>query len=644
MKTKNSLLFAFLLSIGIILSHTITAQVPDFTLTDIHGVEHNLYEDYLDQGKTVMLSFGGTWNLWDSTWFNTGVMQEFQDVFVSTGEAAILFIDPFNPNLEDFMGIGNNSIGYDFVSAANFPLISAGDEILENFEIAFFPSIRIICPDGTAYTDNPTPSKVFTNSDDVGYGNLESAEIIADLMFDLCGTAFEVSSIEGVVYHDLDDNCNFDTNETGASGIKTQIEGPTGTITRITNADGVFRKVVAPGDYTVSVIPPNDLWASCNESENINVVDGSITTELVEFGLQALEDCPKLISTITAPILRRCFDAQLYVDYCNEGTVAGDDVYVTVVLDEFMEYVSANLAPSSIDGQTLTFEIGTLEPLECGTIVITFFTNCDSELGTEQCYTTEILPDYTCEEDPRFQLEQECQEIRGAYDPNDKRAFPLSGSDEYVIEPNKTIKYQLRFQNTGTDTAFNIFIEDQISENLDLSSFRTGQASHDFEIEFDEARKMTIYFPNIMLPDSSVNLEGSNGFINYYIDQKPDLSNGVVIENSAGIFFDFNDPILTNTTRHTVDDGIVSTRNLDEIDFAIFPNPTSGILDIHINEDDWKLGRVDVMAITGQILFSQTLSNFKSKINVDRFEEGIYILMLTNDEGKTANQLLSIIK
>ena len=621
----------------------IQAQAPNFTLTDINGVEHDLYEDYLDQGKTVLLSFGGTWNMWDSVWIGSGVLQEFQDVYVSTGEAAILFIDPFSPSLEDFMGTSGNSTGFDFVSAANFPLISAGNQISLDYEVNFFPTIRMICPDGTTYSDNFAASGKFIETD-IGYGELESAEIIADKMFENCGTGFEVNAIEGLVYNDLDNNCNYDQNESGAQNIKSLIAGPNGTITRITNTNGIFRKVVTPGDYDVSVVPPNELWSTCNSPITVNIGNGAATTEYPELGLKAIEDCAKLMSTITAPILRRCFDANLFVSYCNEGTLSAENVSVTVTLDEFMDYVSSNQTPSSIDGQTLTFEVGTLQALECGQIKIVFFTNCDGELGTEQCYSTEIFPDFDCNQDPRFQTEMECQEIRGAYDPNDKRAFPLSGSDEYVIEPNTTIKYQLRFQNTGTDTAFNIFIEDEISDNLDLSSFRVGQASHDYDIEFDEGRLMTIRFPDIMLPDSNVNLVASNGFINYYIDQVPNLANGEIIENSAGIFFDFNEPILTNTTTHIVDDGIVKTQNINDIDFNIFPNPTSDILNIRIKENDWKSGKVDVMTITGKVIYTQTSNNFSNRINVERFEEGIYILVLTSDEGRSAQQMFSVMR
>ena len=51
MKQLYFLLFCFF-------SINMSAQTaPDFTVTDVHGVEHSLYEDYLDQGKTVVLDF-----------------------------------------------------------------------------------------------------------------------------------------------------------------------------------------------------------------------------------------------------------------------------------------------------------------------------------------------------------------------------------------------------------------------------------------------------------------------------------------------------------------------------------------------------------------------------------------------------------
>ncbi len=50
MKHIYTLVFTVLFTISLI-----AQDAPDFTITDTHGEVHSLYEDYLDQGKTVVL-------------------------------------------------------------------------------------------------------------------------------------------------------------------------------------------------------------------------------------------------------------------------------------------------------------------------------------------------------------------------------------------------------------------------------------------------------------------------------------------------------------------------------------------------------------------------------------------------------------
>ena len=145
-----------------------------------------------------------------------------------------------------------------------------------------------------------------------------------------------------------------------------------------------------------------------------------------------------------------------------------------------------------------------------------------------------------------------CGIVTGSYDPNDKTGFPLGINESNDILPNQQIEYLIRFQNTGTDTAFTVVIRDTLSANFDIFSVQSGVASHPYEFTISDSRAMEWTFNNILLPDSTTNEVGSHGFIKFTVNQLPDLAEETILENTAHIYFDFNDPIITNTSQHTI--------------------------------------------------------------------------------------------
>lgn len=609
---------------------------PDFSLEDTDGVTHNLYADYLDQGKTVYIYLGAVWAPFDQAVFQTNVFQNFQSEFVPSGNAVLLYIDPTNPSLEDFMGTGQQNQNYDYISNTNFPLIGTGQQFSDDYAVEYFPSMRMICPDRTYITDGDDPSLFYTE--------IESAQYIADKMFEHCGTEFDLASIEGQVYMDENIDCVQDPNEqTNLHNIKAIIEGPTGAFTRYTSDAGVFKMFASEGDYAINVCPPNDLWSVCNNPQNVSITDLE-QKESVALGLQIDTDCSRIEAQITSPILRRCFTSQVIVDYCNTGTLPAEDAFLEVELDEYMIFENSVPDPTFVNGSTLMYELGTVPVLECGRVHIFVEIACDTILGLEQCYTVNYGPIENCD-NKDADSETECQEIRGAYDPNDKRAFPLSGSDDYKILPNEEIKYQIRFQNTGTDTAFNIVVEDVISPHLDITTFRRGASSHPYEVDIDDGRKATFRFDNIMLPDSNVNLAGSNGFINYYISQNSDLENGVHITNQAAIYFDFNEPIWTNVTDHEVDDGISVTFEPKEmLLFNLAPNPAVDRIDIEVSDTEWVGGTLTLLDLNGKTLLSEKISDTEMTLELEGVENGLYLVHLKSPSGKQGSQKLTVIK
>lgn len=174
----------------------------------------------------------------------------------------------------------------------------------------------------------------------------------------------------------------------------------------------------------------------------------------------------------------------------------------------------------------------------------------------------------------------DCLENVGAFDPNDKQAFPRGYGNQHLLEANTDIEYLIRFQNTGTDTAFNVVILDTLSAHLDAQKVRPGVSSHRYDFAVIDGNILRFRFDNILLPDSNVNEPASHGFVKFRVPQQPDNPDGTVIENSAAIYFDFNDPIITNTTFHTIGDHFILVKTDDPAGISplrVYPNPAATV-------------------------------------------------------------------
>ena len=144
----------------------------------------------------------------------------------------------------------------------------------------------------------------------------------------------------------------------------------------------------------------------------------------------------------------------------------------------------------------------------------------------------------------------DCTTVTGSYDPNDKHGYPIGYGAAHYVCPGTEIEYMIRFQNTGTDTAFTVRIIDTLSAWLDPASIKFGASSHPYRYDLCGEGIVHLIFDNILLPDSNVNEAASHGFAKFKITPRADAMLESDIENSAAIYFDYNDPVITNTTTH----------------------------------------------------------------------------------------------
>ena len=170
-----------------------------------------------------------------------------------------------------------------------------------------------------------------------------------------------------------------------------------------------------------------------------------------------------------------------------------------------------------------------------------------------------------------------CDEVRTAFDPNDKRGFPLGYGSAHYIDRGIPIRYLVRFQNTGNDTAFLVLVRDSLPPELDLSTLRIGSASHPVTWKLSGAGILEFRFANILLPDSTTNEPASHGFVQFSVTPKADLPPGTTVRNRAAIYFDVNAPVFTDYARHTVDSNFIPVRTLGlpapALHFSVSPNP-----------------------------------------------------------------------
>jgi hypothetical protein len=115
-----------------------------------------------------------------------------------------------------------------------------------------------------------------------------------------------------------------------------------------------------------------------------------------------------------------------------------------------------------------------------------------------------------------------CGWVTGAWDPNDKRGYPTGIGATNDILPNTDLQYVIRFQNTGTDTAFTVVIRDTLDIDLNIFTVTSGVSSHNYSFTMHGPRVLEWTFNNINLPDSSANEPESHGFVTFQVKQVPD--------------------------------------------------------------------------------------------------------------------------
>tara|TARA_B110000483_G_C18159389_1_gene528697 strand:- start:303 stop:1802 length:1500 start_codon:yes stop_codon:yes gene_type:complete len=134
---------------------------PDFTLTDLDGITHNLYADYLDQGYTVFLDFSAVWCPPCWSYHTSGALEDLYENHgplghpnvnaSSTNDVMVFLIEADGSSEECIGGTGCGTHG-DWITGTTFPIICTDGTVNNNavstaYDVPYFPAVYQVCPD-----------------------------------------------------------------------------------------------------------------------------------------------------------------------------------------------------------------------------------------------------------------------------------------------------------------------------------------------------------------------------------------------------------------------------------------------------------------------------------------------------------------
>ncbi|MDQ3020307.1 MAG: hypothetical protein M3R36_07025 [Bacteroidota bacterium] len=307
------------------------------------------------------------------------------------------------------------------------------------------------------------------------------------------------------------------------------------------------------GSFNLSVVNV-PLHYSVNPPIHTAIFSGNTISEGHDFALikDTVNDLRIILTNGGA--IRPGFNFNQYINIENIGntTLSGN---VVLLYDARFTYLPNQTFPSHTShnpsAHTLSWNYSNLFPTERKLILVAFNLPSSVPIGTSITSTATIYPvagDYN----PSDNVSVATAIVTGSYDPNDKSVDLIGNITPQSVADEDSLTYTIRFQNTGTDTAFTVRVLDTLSSKVNVPTFEMLASSHASTYAITGAGIVEWTFDNILLPDSTRNELRSHGFIKYRIRPKNNLFIGDEIKNTAHIYFDYNLPVATNTVNTVV--------------------------------------------------------------------------------------------
>ncbi len=443
------------------------------------------------------------------------------------------------------------------------------------------------------------------------------------------------TAVEGVAWYDQDGDCVWDGGEVGVPGSVMVIQpGPQYAITA---GDGHYSFNLAAGNYTIAQTNPT-LVPYCPATQPVPfTVNGPIAN--IDFANNSTAPLD-LRAHINSTWARPGFSHRISGGAANNTVQATGAVEVVVTIDPTLDFVSATPTPTTTAGNVFTWQIAELDYFGSQGFVIWTTVPVGTPLGTVLNHSISVSSANT-DTYVANNTDSETRVVSGSYDPNDKIATTSSRQSEalYYINEDEWVDYTIRFQNTGTAEAVFVTITDTLPEELDITTFQMALASHAHTYTFKPGRVVEWFFDDIMLPDSTTDLVGSQGFVKFRIRPVLPLLAGTMIENTANIYFDFNVPVITEPSVLMVEFSTGLPQAYEQNGLSVFPNPATDLARVE-GLSAFGTNELRVLTMDGRVILTRRVPQTRTILDVSAFASGVYIIEVRNAEGSQQLRLV----
>lgn len=456
-----------------------------------------------------------------------------------------------------------------------------------------------------------------------------------------CGT------VSGYTYLDANNNCIFDAGEQLPYQVIQVKLGNAILTTGYSDASGYYNvqyPYISGNTYVVEANPIGNAntcyTASCPVA--LNYLVNTLTSSNLNFGfVQNTTNYDNAVTGILAwccGVLQAGANRTFQVHYQNLLCGANNGT-VSVTLPSNFTYVSSSITPASIVGNVITWNFSNLNNMNWnnGISLVAYIpfvnaANVPYTTGDPVCLSATINSTSPgTDQNLSNNTYNTCFYIGTSYDPNDKHPFPKGEGMAGHIAPGTELEYVIRFQNTGVFPAQQVYILDTLESDLDATSLQVLGTSHHM-VFTQNGSALKFEFPNIMLPDSLSDPEGSMGFVRFKVKHNTNAPLGTIINNTAGIYFDFNAPVITNTTINTLS----LVENVNEVSksnrLCVYPNPAKETIQVSLSGTT-LIHSVSIFNAMGIKVNEINSDKNAVSISIKQLPAGVYFLQMKDQYG-----------